>query len=305
MIDYKDLKTEMRNSASTNLDLMSTAQILNLFYEEDKKLIESVKAEHETLGGIIEKAFECVRGGGRIFYVGAGTSGRLGVLDASEIKPTFGIKKKIFIGIIAGGRTALTNSVEGAEDIKDDSVKQLKKYKFGASGKKDMVIGVTASGVTPFVLGALEYAKTSNCANALITCNMAVKNSYAGQFDQIAALAVGSEIVSGSTRLKSGTATKMALNMISTTVMIKLGKVYENYMVDLTPSCKKLVERGCRILMELCKIDRAEAGELLQRAGMNVKTAILMHEKSLTLKEAVKLLKKNDGYLRRAISELK
>ena len=302
MINYAQLKTEMRNPASAGLDTMSTSEILNLFYEEDKKVVEAVKAEHKNIEKVIEYVDIALQTGGRIFYAGAGTSGRLGVLDASEIRPTFGVSGRPFIGIIAGGRRALTNSVEGAEDDGSASPETLKKLKFGGNGN-DMLIGVTASGVTPFVLGALLYSKEAGCRTALITCNKKAVADYAGKFDAIVAPDIGSEIISGSTRLKSGTATKMILNMISSISMIKKGKVYENYMVDLTPTCKKLVERGCRIISDICGVGRAEAEAILKKGEMNVKTAILMHKKGLTLKEAREKLKKCGGFLRQALKK--
>jgi len=302
MINYGELKTEMRNPASNELDTMSTSEILTLFYEEDKKVVEAVKAEHKNIEKIIELVNASLQTGGRVFYAGAGTSGRLGVLDASEIKPTFGVRDRLFIGVIAGGRRALTNSVEGAEDDGAASPGILKKLKFGVN-KNDILIGVTASGVTPFVLGALLYSKDAGCRTALITCNKKAGSDYAGRFDAIVAPDIGSEIISGSTRLKSGTATKMILNMISSISMIKLGKVYENYMVDLTPTCKKLVERGCRIISDICGIGRDEAEAVLKKGEMNVKTAILMHKKGLALKEAREKLKKSGGFLRQALKK--
>jgi len=302
MINYGELKTEMRNPASNELDTMSTSEILTLFYEEDKKVVEAVKAEHKNIEKVIELVNASLQTGGRVFYAGAGTSGRLGVLDASEIKPTFGVRDRLFIGVIAGGRRALTNSVEGAEDDGAASPGILKKLKFGVN-KNDILIGVTASGVTPFVLGALLYSKDAGRRTALITCNKKAGSDYAGQFDAIVAPDIGSEIISGSTRLKSGTATKMILNMISSISMIKLGKVYENYMVDLTPTCKKLVERGCRIISDICGIGRDEAEAVLKKGEMNVKTAILMHQKGLALKEAREKLKKSGGFLRQALKK--
>lgn len=302
MINYAELKTEMRNPASDGLDTMSTSEILNLFYEEDRKVVEAVKAEHKNIEKVIEYVDAALQAGGRVFYAGAGTSGRLGVLDASEIKPTFGVRDRLFIGIIAGGRRALTNSVEGAEDDGSASPQILKKLKFGAN-VNDMLIGVTASGVTPFVLGALLFSKESGCRTALITCNKKAGADYAGRFDAIVAPDIGSEIISGSTRLKSGTATKMILNMISSISMIKKGKVYQNYMVDLTPTCKKLVERGCRIISDICGVGRDDAEAILKKGEMNVKTAILMHEKGLALKEAREKLKKCGGFLRQALKK--
>jgi len=301
MIDYSDLKTEMRNPASAELDSMTTGEILDLFYREDLALVEAVRAEGGNIEKIIELAYETINSGGRVFYVGAGTSGRLGVLDASEIRPTFGVREKLFVGVIAGGRRALTTAVEGAEDEKEGALRQLEKNSFGKE-RREMVIGITASGMTPFVLGALEHARNGGHSTALITCNLIVGRKYAGSFDAIAAPDVGSEVISGSTRLKSGTATKMILNMISSTTMIKMGKVYKNYMVDLTPTCKKLVERSLRMLSDLCGTDRDEGLVLLEKAGMNVKRAVVMHDLRVGRKKAEQLLAENSGMLRRALA---
>lgn len=299
-IDYKDLKTEMRNPESEQLDIMPIRDILNLFYRQDIIVAEAVKKEHKNIAeaiGIIHRSLELE---GRVFYAGAGTSGRLGVLDASEIKPTFGVRKKMFIGLIAGGRKALTTSIEGAEDSRETAVAELKKYKFAAN-KNDVVVGITASGMTPYVLSALNHSKSENCATILLTCNKNVAAQYGGEFDVIIAPDIGSEIISGSTRLKSGTATKMILNMLSTVAMIKLGKVYKNYMVDLIPACKKLIDRAERILADLCSVDMAEAREIYRRSGYDLKAAIVMKEIGLPLKSARALLKKNGGHLRSAL----
>lgn len=300
MINYADLKTEMRNPASQELDTMSVSDALRVFYEQDRIVIDAVRAEHPNIEKVIDLAHAALSDRGRVFYVGAGTSGRLGVLDASEIRPTFGVPVGVFIGIIAGGRRALTTSVEGAEDDPASSVDELKKHCLGRS-KKDLVVGITASGMTPFVLGALEYAKKTGCPTALVTCNRIVGEKYAEAFDAVVSPDIGSEIISGSTRLKSGTATKMILNMISSVAMVRQGKVYGNYMVDLTPTCKKLVERGCRIISELCSVGREEAGAILERGGMNVKTAVLMYKKGVDIKNARRLIKKCGGSLRRAL----
>lgn len=296
-MEYRDLKTEMRNPASAGLDEMAPGAIVELFCREDLAVVEAVRAERENIVRIIGLAYDTIRTGGRVFYVGAGTSGRLGVLDASEIRPTFGVKEKLFVGIIAGGRRALTSAIEGAEDDREGAVRQLKKSGFGRRGR-EMVIGITASGMTPFVLGALEYASAGGNLAALVTCNANVGREYRSSLDAVASPDVGSEIISGSTRLKSGTATKMMLNMISTATMIRLGKVYRNYMVDLTPTCKKLVERALRILAELCGTGREEGLSLLKKAGMNVKRAVVMHELGVGRKRASELLAKNSGMLR-------
>lgn len=301
-IDYKDLKTEMRNPESENLDLMPVKDILNLFYRQDITAAEAVKKEHKNIAQAIELIARGLEVEGRVFYAGAGTSGRLGVLDASEIKPTFGVKKKIFIGLIAGGKKALTNSIEGAEDDGTAVIEELKKHKFGVN-KNDVLVGITASGMTPYVLSALNYAVSQNCATVLLTCNKNIAARYKGCFEVIIAPDIGSEIISGSTRLKSGTATKMILNMLSSVSMIKLGKVYQNYMVDLIPSCKKLVARAERILSDICLIDSDESKKLYRQSSQNLKAAILIKELNVPLKEALLLLKKNGGHLRSALIE--
>lgn len=300
-IEYKDLKTEMRNPESLDLDMMPVKEILNLFYRQDLAAAEAVKKEHKNISAAIDIIHRSLELNGRIFYAGAGTSGRLGVLDASEIKPTFGVTRKMFIGLIAGGRKALTTSIEGAEDDREAVIRELKKHKFAAD-KNDVVVGITASGMTPYVLSALNYARSESCCTVLLTCNKNVAQQYRGEFDVIIAPDVGSEIISGSTRLKSGTATKMILNMLSTVSMIKLGKVYQNYMVDLIPACKKLINRAERILSDLCSIDMSEAQKIYRQSGYNLKAAILMKEKSVSLGGARLLLKKSGGHLRSALA---
>ena len=235
---------------------------------------------------------------GRLFYVGAGTSGRLGVLDASECPPTFGVKPSLVQGIIAGGRRALVRSIEGAEDRPLDGIAELKKNKISAA---DVVVGIAACGLTPFVHGALTYAQELGAGTVFITCAPeAVKHIPT---DIIINPVVGPEVITGSTRMKAGTATKLVLNTLTTATMIKLGKVYGNLMVDLNASNDKLKDRSLRILSKLTQLNRDESESLLVRASGQLKPAIVMHFRDTDLKIAQKILKQNHDSLRNAIED--
>ena len=236
--------TEKRNERSRGIDTMSVDEMLRVINAEDKTIAAAVEARIPDIGRAVEAAERAIRGGGRVIYLGCGTSGRLGVLDASECPPTYGVEPGLFLGIIAGGDKALRDSVEGAEDSAELAVRDLEAAKLR---RTDFLAGIAASGQTPYVLGGLEFAKSLGCATAFISC---AKFPGEPPADIMISLETGPEVITGSTRMKAGTAQKMVLNMISTGTMIRLGKVYGNLMVDLRPSNRKLVDRACQIIAE-------------------------------------------------------
>lgn len=293
------LKTELRNSRTTDIDIMGAYDICKLMNEEDK----GVPAAIEDALPEIAKAVECItaqyKKGGRLIYAGAGTSGRLGVLDAVECVPTFGVSPDTVIGLIAGGDSAFLKAVEGAEDSKELAVEDLKGIHLT---EKDVVVGIAASGRTPYVIGALEYANTIGSPTISVACN---KDSAIGKFAQTAIeVDAGSEVLTGSTRLKAGTAQKLILNMLSTASMILSGKAYKNLMVDVLMTNEKLVERGRKIVMEATGVDYQTADEILKQTGNQAKTAIVAILKDCSVDEARKALEQSEGFVRRAI-ELK
>ena len=257
-----------------------------------KKVGEKI-SDIEKLTDAIVDVF---KNGGNLFYIGAGTSGRLGVLDASEAFPTFSVDKNMINGIIAGGDKALRNPIENAEDKEDLAKKDLLDHGFT---KDDLLVGIASSGRTPYVIGALKYAREIGAKTGSIACNL---ESEISKFaDYPVEIDTGSEILTGSTRMKAGTATKMVLNMISTTSMVRIGKVYDNLMVDLRVSNEKLKNRALNMIEEICKIDKNHAEKLLDQADGKVKCAIVMYKKSIGKEEALKLLEENDGFLRKGI----
>lgn len=293
------LKTELRNSRTTDIDIMGAYDICKLMNEEDK----GVPAAIEDALPKIAKAVECItaqyKKGGRLIYTGAGTSGRLGVLDAVECVPTFGVSPDTVIGLIAGGDSAFLKAVEGAEDSKELAVEDLKGIHLT---EKDVVVGIAASGRTPYVIGALEYANAIGSPTISVACN---KDSAIGKFAQTAIeVDAGSEVLTGSTRLKAGTAQKLILNMLSTASMILSGKAYKNLMVDVLMTNEKLVERGRKIVMEATGVDYQTADEILKQTGNQAKTAIVAILKDCSVDEARKALEQSEGFVRRAI-ELK
>jgi N-acetylmuramic acid 6-phosphate etherase len=261
--------TEQRNPRSENLEKLSARELVDLFVEEEGVVQDALRKEAASLARAVEMATKCLRGKGRLFYVGAGTSGRLGVLDASEIPPTFGASPELVQGIIAGGVTALSRSVEGAEDDRGSGALAIEER--GVTGT-DVVCGITASGRAPFVLGALEEAKKRGAKTILLSCNPARPRSQGCDLE--IDLATGPELLTGSTRLKAGTATKIALNIISTGAMIGLGKVRGNLMIDVNVSNAKLRDRAVRLVAELAKCDQAQAAERLEAHGWNVRAAL-------------------------------
>jgi len=254
-----------------------------------------VATQREQIARAIELAEATFRSGGRLFYVGAGTSGRLGVLDASECPPTFGTNPEMVQGIIAGGLPALTRSQEGAEDVVENGARVIDEH--GVS-EKDFVIGIAASGTTPYVRAALERAAEIGATTGIVACSPPPADLVA-RVDVTMLPIVGPEAVTGSTRMKAGTATKLVLNTITTGAMIRLGKTYGNLMVDLRATNNKLVDRSQRIVMEVCGVSRDEAKKLLERADKSVKTAIVMHKKGVSREEAERLLVANGGVIRR------
>jgi N-acetylmuramic acid 6-phosphate etherase len=284
------LTTEARNPASEDLDGLSAIEIVRLINSEDAKVAAAVAEQADAIALAIDAIAEHLELGGRLIYIGAGTSGRLGVLDAVECPPTFNTHPTQVIGVIAGGYTALTSSVEGAEDRCDFAVEDLKKV--GLS-KADVIVGIATSGRTPYVIGSLEYAKSIGTYCIGISCNR--DPQMASLCDICIAPVVGPEVVSGSTRMKAGTATKMVLNTLSTGAMIRLGKTYGNLMVDLRASNSKLADRARRIVRDITKLSAAESERLLQECGGEVKTAIVRHDR------ARQLLLASHGHLRKAL----
>ncbi|WP_180753946.1 N-acetylmuramic acid 6-phosphate etherase [Anaerococcus octavius] len=285
--------TEDRNPNSYDLDLKSTREILDIINGEDQKIVIKVNEAMDQIEVLVDEVIKTFNNAGRLFYLGAGTSGRLGVLDASETVPTFSVDPKMVTGLIAGGDNALRNPIENAEDSKDAAKIDLQKENLT---ENDFVIGIAASGRTPYAIGAIEYAKEIGAKTGSIACNKEAKiSSYA---DFPIEIETGAEVLSGSTRMKAGTATKLVLNMITTTAMIKIGKVYDNLMVDVKPTNEKLVDRATKIISEISGCDYEKSNELLKDANNNVKLAIIMATKDVDYEKASEILEKNKGFIR-------
>lgn len=298
-INLSELITEQRNPDSLDIDLKSTEEIVAIFHEENRKVLAAVESVSAAIAESVELITDAFRRGGRLFYIGAGTSGRLGVLDASECPPTFSAHPDMVQGIIAGGDRALRRSVEAAEDKPDAGAEAIRDR--GVS-EKDVLVGIASSGYTPYVIGALKEAHKLG-AKTIFLCCIPAADKLSEFVDVCITPIVGPEIITGSTRLKAGTATKLVLNMLSTISMIKIGKVYNNLMVDLQSSNAKLTDRGIRIIMEVTGTDFDTAQETLARAGGNVKTAIVMLAKGVEYAEAVARLEARAGVLRRVLEE--
>jgi len=279
--------TESRNSASLHIDRKTTSEIVSIINKEDERVPKAVEAAHDEIVYVIDKVVECFKRGGRLFYIGAGTSGRLGVLDASECPPTYGVPATMVVGLIAGGRNALTNSIEGAEDDREAGIRDVKTQNLC---ENDTLIGITANGGAPYVMAALEYANSVGAFTAAISCNEDAKLFDLVEKGARIYLPVGPEIVTGSTRMKSGTAQKLTLNLITTVSMIKLGKVYNNLMVDLQPVNKKLIRRSINMIVTITGIEEAEAEKIFLLAGNNTKKAIVMAALEVDAQEAERLL---------------
>jgi N-acetylmuramic acid 6-phosphate etherase len=290
------LTTEQNNPESVSIDQMDPIQIAMLMNREDLKVVAAVERVLPDIARAIEMVTERVQAGGRLIYIGAGTSGRLGVLDASECPPTFNTPPALVVGLIAGGHRALTNAIEGAEDNRQAGEEDLRGVEVDA---KDVVCGIATSGRTPYVLGGLAYAQSLGAVTLGVTCNEVSELSEVS--DVLIAPVVGPEILSGSTRLKAGTATKMVLNMISTGTMIRIGKTYGNWMVDLRATNVKLKDRSIRIVSGITGLDRERAESLLARCDGEVKTAIVSQALGVEKIEAQRRLKVAGGRLRTAI----
>ncbi len=290
------LLTEQANPESQNLDQLSALELVELFNQQDLHTLKAIAGAKQELAKAIEMISAALKSGGRLFYVGAGTSGRLGVLDAAECPPTFCTDPELVQAIIAGGDAALVRSSEGLEDSASEGAKVIQLRGIEAL---DVVVGITAGGTTPYVQGALREAKTRGSQTIAMSC--VPYDQVAIEADLDIRLLTGPEIVAGSTRLKAGTATKMALNILSTGVMVSLGKVYGNRMVDVAVTNRKLEDRALRILEDLTSISRSQAEELLEQSGRRVKLALLMYWTGLDAREGLDLLQAHQGHLRSSL----
>jgi N-acetylmuramic acid 6-phosphate etherase len=295
----QSLATEQRNPNSTHIDTASTAEILRVINTEDHLVPIAVRRELDHIAAAVEHVVEAFENGGRLFYVGAGTSGRLGVVDASECPPTFGTDPEMVQGLIAGGREAVFRSQEGAEDVPEKGAEALEAH--GVTDA-DVVCGIASSGRTPYVVGAVEHARdVIGCPTLFVTT--VPREELDVDPDVAICPVVGPEVIMGSTRMKSGTAQKLVLNMITTASMVRLGKVYENMMVDLRRTSEKLVERGIRTVMMVTGVDYDEADAVLDRCDGHVKTALVMILADVGVEEARRRLEATDGFVRPAIEE--
>lgn len=291
--------TERRNPRTVSIDLASPLEIVDVINAEDRAVPDAVNSQREQIARAIEIAEASFRAGGRLFYVGAGTSGRLGVLDASECPPTFGVGSEMVQGIIAGGLPALTKAQEGAEDIVENGAREVDSHQIGPD---DFLIGIAASGTTPYVHAAIRRASELGAKTGMVACS-AVPQDVLDIVDVAIVPVTGPEVVTGSTRMKAGTATKLVLNMITTGAMIRLGKTYGNLMVDLRATNNKLKDRSERIVVEVCGVTRDEARALLEAADKSVKTAIVMQKLGVDRPGALAALEKAAGVIRRAIPD--
>jgi N-acetylmuramic acid 6-phosphate etherase len=298
-LKLKKLTTESRNENTMDIDRISTLEMVGKINNEDKKVAKAVEKELPKIAEAIDSMTLRMYKGGRLIYIGAGTSGRLGILDASECPPTFGVSEEIVQGIIAGGKEAIFRAKEGAEDSKQLAVEDLKSKNITAN---DTIVGIAASGRTPYVIGGLEYANEIGALTVSVTCNADSEVSKTAKIS--IAPVVGAEVITGSTRLKAGTAQKLVLNMLSTGAMIKLGKVYGNLMVDVKSSNEKLVERAKLIVCEATGVDTEEAREVLDKTEFDVKLAIFMILSKLNKEQARIILDQNKGYIAKALKNL-
>ncbi|MBD8454348.1 N-acetylmuramic acid 6-phosphate etherase [Serratia rubidaea] len=292
------LVSETRNPETMTLDEMSTLEMVTCFNREDRKVPQAIAAVLPEIAQAVDLAASALRAGGRLIYLGAGTSGRLGVLDASECPPTFGVPHGVVVGLIAGGPEAMFKAVEGAEDDAALGERDLQDL---ALTPADMVVGLAASGRTPYVIGALRYARQLGCPTVAISCNPG--SPIAAEAQVAISPVVGPEALTGSTRMKSGTAQKLVLNMISTGAMVKWGKVYQNLMVDVKATNVKLVDRACRIVVEATGAERSQAEAALAQTDFEVKPAILMLLAGVSAEEAQRRLQVHHGYLRAALAD--
>ncbi len=290
--------TEQRNAASKNLDRMTAREIVRLMNREDRKVAVAVGREIPAIARAVDVIVRGMRNGGRLIYVGAGSSGRMAVLDAAECPPTFGISKKQMQALIAGGRRAVTGAVEGAEDSVRNAERDLREKKLTSS---DVVVGIAASGTTPYVIEALKYAQKRRATTVAITSNRRMPVARLAKI--VISPEVGPEVLTGSTRLKAGTSQKMVLNMLSTAVMVRLGHVYENLMIDAVLTNQKLGDRALRILAEASGESVAAAGHALRAAGHNMRVGLVILKRGVEAREAKRLIARAGGDLRRALGE--
>ena len=296
-VKIDNLSTEKRNEKTKDIDLLSVDEILKIMNEEDLKVVDAVKGALPEIRIVIDECIQTYKRGGRIIYIGAGTSGRLGLMDAVEVVPTYNSDR--FVGLIAGGDNAFVKAVEGAEDSRELAVEDLKNISLN---EKDMVIGIAASGRTPYVIGGLDYAREVGASTGCLCCNF--NTEIADHCDLPIELSAGPEVVTGSTRLKSGTCQKIVLNMISTVTMVKVGKVFGNLMVDVKATNEKLVERCRRVVMEATGCDHEKADAVLKETENNCKLAIVMILLNIPLNEAKEKLAQADDNIRIALNQM-
>jgi len=290
--------TEERNAASKKLDQMPAKAILRLMNREDRKVAGAVAREIPAIARAVDAIVSGIRRGGRLIYLGAGSSGRMAVLDAAECAPTFGVRATLVQALIAGGRRAVTGAVEGAEDSVRNAERELHRRKLT---RNDVVVGISASGTTPYVLGAMKFARRRGATTVAITAGR--RSPLAKEGKIVIAAETGAEVVTGSTRLKAGTAQKMVLNMLSTAAMARLGHVYENLMIDVVPKNQKLVARGLKILVEASGKELSAAEHALRQSGHKLRVALVMLKRDVDAREAKRLLARADGNLRKALGE--
>lgn len=299
--EISKLNTEQINPNSINIDIASTSEILEIINKEDKSVAEKVYAELANITIATDEIYKRLSSGGRLFYFGAGTSGRLGIVDAAECPPTFGTNPEMIQGIMAGGKDAVFKAKEGAEDSYSDGQNEIERLNIT---QKDVVFGIAASGRTPFVRGAVDKAKEKNIYTIFLnTIGQKQSSELNINADCIISVEVGAEVIMGSTRMKSGTAQKLVLNMISTAVMVKMGKTYNNIMVDLQMTNAKLKERAKKTIMIICNIDYNSASQILEESNYHVKSAIIMQKKNCSFSDAQKLLERNNGFVKKALLE--
>ena len=289
--------TEQRNPRTRGIDAKSTVEILRAIHREDASVAKSIASALPAITRAVDAIAGALQQGGRLFYVGAGTSGRLAALDAAELPPTFGTSPRMVQAVIAGGRRALTHAVEGAEDNRTQGARDLSARGLNA---KDVVVGIAASGATPYVLGALDYAKKKGAVTIGVTSNPRTPITKAAQISIVTP--TGPEVITGSTRMKAGTAQKLVLNMLSTAVMIRLGRVYDNWMIGVALTNRKLQARGLRILIEASGADVAESTRALRLSGHNLGAALIMLKTGASAQEARGLLRANQGHVHNAIN---
>lgn len=292
-MELNKLITETRNRNTMNLDIMSSFEIVKAMNDEDRNVPSAIEKTLDRIASAVDEIVKTFKNGGRLFYIGAGTSGRLGVLDASECPPTFGVNHDMVIGIIAGGDSALRNPIEGAEDSFELCQKDLENYQFS---ENDILCGIAASGRTPYVIGGLRYARSIGAKTIAVACN--IDSEIGREADIAIEVTPGPEILTGSTRLKAGTCQKLILNMLTTASMVRMGKAYQNLMVDVVQSNEKLVSRARKIVMEATGCDMNTAVSTLEKAGGSCKLAIVMILTDSSEEEAAKLLEKAQGHVR-------